>query len=118
MGLRAVCGLLRPGLENKSSRVSFVGTKAPRRRLSSEVVCPGGLTGKWPACPRLACLLLAFALENLDVPQTFLSFSCGVDQEGSPLLFPPWLAMLKATFVFSFLPVITQNKANTVLMFY
>lgn len=83
-----MCGSLRPGLENKSSRLSFVGTKAPRRRLSSEVVCPGGPTGKWPVCPHLACPLLAFALESLDVPQT-LSYNCGVDQEGPPLLSPP-----------------------------
>lgn len=52
------------------------------------------------------------------VSQTFLGYNRGVDQEGPQLLSPPWLATLKATFVLNFLPVITQNKANTVLMFY
>lgn len=118
MELRAACGSLRPCLENKSPRVSFVGTKAPRRRLFSEVVCPGGLTGKWPARPSLACPLLVLALESPEVAQAFLNYGRGVDQEGPRLLSPPWPAVLKATFVLNFLPVITQNKANTVLMFY
>lgn len=113
MELRAVYGLLRPGLENSSPRLSFVGTSVLRRCLSPDVVCPGGPPGRWPACPSLAC-----PLESLDVSQTFLGYNRGVDQEGPQLLSPPWLATLKATFVLNFLPVITQNKANTVLMFY
>lgn len=66
-----------------------------------------------PVCP-----LLVLALESPDVPQTFSNHDCGVHRDRPRGLSPPWPAMLKATFVFKFLPVRTQHKANTGLMFY
>lgn len=100
MELRAALfSLIRPG--KQKSCLSFVGLKAPMGRLSSAVVCTGGLTGEWSPCLGLTCHLLACALESLDVLQA-LSYNCTVDQEGpfaSPL---PGLARLKVTSVFKF----------------
>lgn len=67
----------------QKSRLLFVGTHAPRRHLSSEVVCAGGLPAR-PG-PRLSSARRCCA--GFDVPQT-LNHDCGADQEGllaSPL---------------------------------
>lgn len=78
------CVVVSDQAGKQKSCVSFVGIKAPRRRVSSEVVCTGGPTGRWRPGPGLSCARRCSG--GLDVPQT-LDYDRGVDQEG-PLASP------------------------------
>lgn len=92
-GSSALCAVLSHEAWKTKLCVSFVGIGAPRRPLSSEVVCAGGLTGRWTVSLPVTC---STSVSSLRVPQTFFSYSRTEDWEGS--FSPPQLCMPKATF--------------------